>query len=414
MTVHVVGAGLAGLAAATALSERGTYVRVWEASGQAGGRCRSYFDAQLGLTIDNGNHLVLSGNAAVRAYLRRLGAEDRLAGPPDARFRFVDLSSGERWSIRPNAGPIPWWILKRDRGVPGAGLLDYLRLAGLFTGSGGRVDEAADCRGPVWERLMHPFLLAALNLEPGDGAAALAARVCRETLGRGGGACAPRIAAPSLAAAFVDPALAYLESRGAEIDLQRRLTAVDLTAGRVAALRFGDATTPLGPGDEVVLAVPPWVAAHLVPGLTVPDAFESIVNGHFRIAPPAGAPLISGVLGATVQWIFCFEDRVSVTVSAANHLVNASRETLARRLWEETAQALGLAAALPPWQIVKEKRATFEASPAQEARRPGPNTAWANLILAGDWTDTGLPATIEGAIRSGFRAADLIRHGKPS
>src|SRR6185503_500712 len=113
MTVHVVGAGLAGLCAATALAEAGLGVEVSEAAGQAGGRCRCYFDAQLGLTIDNGNHLVLSGNPAVYAYLARIGASDRLTGPKDTEFPFVDLATGHRWTVRPNAGPLPWWIFAR-------------------------------------------------------------------------------------------------------------------------------------------------------------------------------------------------------------------------------------------------------------------------------------------------------------
>src|ERR1700744_740869 len=96
-TVHVIGAGLAGLAAATALAEGGVAVEVSEAAGQAGGRCRSYFDSQLGLTIDNGNHLVMSGNYAVMRYLTAIGSRDRLAGPDTAEFNFFDLKSGERW-----------------------------------------------------------------------------------------------------------------------------------------------------------------------------------------------------------------------------------------------------------------------------------------------------------------------------
>jgi squalene-associated FAD-dependent desaturase len=412
MTVHVVGAGLAGLAAATALAERGTPVEVWEAAAQAGGRCRSYFDPQLGLTIDNGNHLVLSGNGSAHAYLRRLGAAGRLVGPADASFPFVDLASGERWTLRPNPGPIPWWIFRRDRGVPGAGAGDYLKLAGLLGAAPGRrVDETVACAGPAWARLMHPFLLAALNLEPERGSAELASRVIRETLARGGAHYAPRVPSPSLAAAFVEPALAYLAERGVTVRTQARAAGLKLSDDRVEDIIFSNEIRELSEQDQVVLAVPPWVAADLLPGLVAPDAFEAIVNGHFRLPAPPGSPLITAVLGATVQWIFCFEDRISVTVSGANALVDRPRDTLARLLWSETARALGLPAELPPWQIVKEKRATFEASVEQQAKRPGAKTRWRNLVLAGDWTQTGLPATIEGAVRSGFRAADLIRHG---
>jgi squalene-associated FAD-dependent desaturase len=413
MKVHVVGAGLAGLGAATALAEAGVEVAVSEAAAQAGGRCRSYFDPQIGLTIDNGNHLVLSGNWAVARYLERLGAADRLTGPAEAEFPFIDLRDGARWTLRPNASALAWWIFSRARGVPGAKLADYLAMAPLASGRPGqRVDEVIACRGPVWERLMQPFLLAALNVAPERGAAELARQLVRETLMKGGAAYRPRIPHPSLAATFVEPALAYLETRGAPVRLHRRLLSLEADGRRVAALQFADGRVEIGPEAAVVLAVPPWVAADLLPGLAAPDAFESIVNGHFRIAPPAGSPLITGVVGATVEWIFCFEDRISVTVSGANRLMGESRESLAERLWSEVARALDLPPELPPWQIVKEKRATFEATPEQQRRRPDARTKLANLVLAGDWTDTGLPGTIEGALRSGFRAAAILREKK--
>lgn len=113
------------------------------------------------------------------------------------------------------------------------------------------------------------------------------------------------------------------------------------------------------------------------------------------------------MVGSLAEWLFAFDDRLSVTISGADRLMDDSRESLAERIWAEVAAATGLPAALPPWQIVKEKRATFAATPAQQARRPGATTRWRNLFLAGDWTATGLPATIEGAIRSGYRAAEL-------
>ena len=86
-------------------------------------------------------------------------------------------------------------------------------------------------------------------------------------------------------------------------------------------------------------------------------------------------------------------------------------EELARLIWADVTRALGFSADMPAWQIVKEKRATFAATPAQDARRPGAPTRWRNLFLAGDWTQTGLPATIEGALRSGETAAALaLKH----
>ena len=410
MKVHVIGAGLAGLSAAVALAKAGAEVELSEAAAQAGGRCRSYFDPQLGSVIDNGNHLVMSGNQAVHDYLAIVGALDRLAGPDEAAFDFIDLADRARWRVRPNAGPFPWWVLAKDRRVPGTRAADYLALAGLLRPKAqARVDQAIRCEGPVWRRLMEPFLLAALNLKPEGGSAALAAAVVRETLARGGRAYRPRIAEPTLAAAFVDPALAYLGGHGASVKLGRRLRSVAFDGDRAAQLVFADGAATVARDAAVVLAVPPWVAAELVPDLVAPDAFCAIVNGHFRIAPPAGAPAIIGVVGGTVEWIFTFEDRVSVTVSGADAIVDLDRETLARRLWAEVADVLGLPGELPPWQIVKEKRATFAATVEQDLKRPPAATRWRNLFLAGDWTQTGLPATIEGALRSGFKAAALAR-----
>ena len=407
--VHVVGAGLAGLSAAVALAAKGVPVELSEAAGQAGGRCRSYFDSQLGLTIDNGNHLVLSGNQAVMRYLRAIGAEDRLAGPEKAEFDFVDLRNGERWRLRPNEGPLPWWIFAAGRRVKGTRATDYLGLGGLLLPQPGRrVDQVLNCRGVLWERLLEPFLLAALNTEPKSGSADLAGAVVRETLAKGGRFYRPRIAHPTLAAAFIEPALKTLEDQtAASARLNRRLRGFIFEDSRVSGLDFGGEVTPVAANDRVILAVPPWIAPTLIEGLSAPDEFRSIVNAHFKLAPPPGAAPIVGVIGGTDEWVFAFEDRLSVTISGADAIVDLEREELVRRIWADVCAVHGFSGDPPPWQIVKERRATFAATPEQNAKRPPARTAWPNLFLAGDWTDTGLPATIEGALRSGETAAAL-------
>jgi squalene-associated FAD-dependent desaturase len=409
---YVIGGGVAGLAAATALARRGVAVELFEAGPQAGGRCRSYFDPAIGAVIDNGNHLVLSGNRAVRAYLQRIGAAHALAGPDKAMFDFVDLADGLRWRLQLDEGPLPAWIFSRARRVPGTQAKDYAAYAPLlWAKKTATVGAVVQSRGMLWRRLMAPFLLAALNTVPENASAALAGAVMRESLALSGHACHPRIAEPTLAAAFVEPALAFLEAHGAKVHLGRRLRRFTIAGTGVRALEFADATIPVGMKDAIVLAVNGPVAQDLVPGLTAPDDFRAIINAHFRFAPPAGAPPLLGVIGGTAEWIFTFHDRISVTVSAADAIVDEPREVLAARIWADIARALRIDAPLPPWQIVKEKRATFAATPAQDALRPGPRTVLRNLFLAGDWTATGLPATLEGAVRSGDTAARLAaRH----
>ncbi|CAN5467278.1 hydroxysqualene dehydroxylase HpnE [soil metagenome] len=404
----VIGAGLAGLSAAVALTEAGFAVSLVDGAAQAGGRCRSYHDPQLGRTIDNGNHLVLSGNRAVASYLATIGASNRLSGPDSADFAFVDRASGARWSFRPNDGRVPWWIFVRDRRVPDTAPADYVRLARLMAEAPGKtVADRIDPHGPVWDRLIEPVLLAALNTAPAEGSARLTAAVLRESVARGGRAMRPRIAEPTLAAAFIDPALAWLAQRGGVLTLGQRLRGLRFDSGRVAGLDFGDREVAIAAHEPVVLAVPPWVASTLLPDLTVPDDFRAIVNAHFAFTPPPGTPAMIGVIGGTAEWIFAFADRISVTVSAADHLVDRDRAELAEMFWADIAAIHGLPDAMPPWQIVKEKRATFAATPEQDAKRPPATTGWRNLFLAGDWTQTGLPATIEGALRSGEVAARL-------
>lgn len=413
---HIIGAGLAGLSCAIRLTGKGRRVALYEAARMAGGRCRSYFDPTLDLTIDNGNHLLLSGNVAARDYAARIGASEALIGPDECVFDFLDLRDGARWRLRPNASRLPWWIFFPDRRVPGTAPRDYLDAARLlFARRGATIGETMNCTGTLYEKLWRPVMLSALNTEPSEASATLAGAVLRETLAAGGDACRPLVAKGGLGAAFIEPALATLATKDAAPRFGARAREIVFEDGRAAALRFGDAEVALGPDDAVVLAAPPWIAQELVPGLVGPDDYRSILNIHFKIAPPPGQPLLLGMIGSVSEWLFAFEDRLSVTISGADRLMTTPREELAAQIWTEVATAAGLppalAQALPPWQIVNEKRATFAATPAQEARRPGAITAWSNLFLAGDWTATGLPATIEGSIRSGYRAAELVARG---
>jgi squalene-associated FAD-dependent desaturase len=412
-TIHIIGAGLAGLASAVRLAAQGVRVVVYEATNQAGGRCRSYLDPALGIVIDNGNHLVLSGNRAALGFLDTIGTRDRLFGPSTASFPFIDLATGERWTVRANDGPIPWWILDSRRRVPGTRARDYLSLLRILRAApGATIGEVLICKGPLYERLLGPFLLAALNTGPAESSAELATAVILETLMAGGRSYHPLFAREGLSGVFIDPALRFLEANGGNVAFGQRLRALNFDFGRVTGLDFGDVSVPLGPGDAVVLAVPPVVAASLIPGLSTPSEFRAIVNAHFRIAPPAGLAPMTGVVNGLVEWLFAFPERLSVTISGADRLLDTPREELASRIWRDVAEIAGiagpLAGPLPPWQIVRERRSTFAALPRENAKRPGARTDWNNLVLAGDWTATGLPATIEGSIRSGNRAAELI------
>ncbi|WP_313982346.1 hydroxysqualene dehydroxylase HpnE [Iodidimonas nitroreducens] len=421
--IHIIGAGLAGLAAAVRLIDNGHQITLYEAAARAGGRCRSFHDEQLGLLIDNGNHLMLSGNRSLHAYLDEIGgrdpisgAMDQLIGPNEARFPFFDLESGERWTFALDKGLWQGWVFDRKRRIPGSRPRDYLSALSLLMARKSEcITDRLSVNHPLYRRLWEPLVVAVLNCAPADGSAHLLRRVLRESFARGGAYCQPRMARLSLAHCLIDPALEKLQKAGATIRFHSRINRLDLADGRLQALSLGDELIPLGAEDQAICATPAPIARTLLPDLSTPPDGEAIVNIHFRLPAKAvhpeqdGASVeIIGLVGGLSQWIFLRDELASVTISAANAVARRPADEIARICWGEVSRALQLGdQPLPPFRVIKEKRATFAASPEAEALRPKAATQWANLILAGDWTATGLPSTIEGAIRSGHKAAHI-------
>ncbi len=411
---HVIGAGLAGLSAALHLSKAGHAVTIYEAAGQAGGRCRSFFDETLDCLIDNGNHLLLSGNRAAMAYLDEIGARGTLAGPTEARFPFLDLATEERWEVRPNAGLVPWWIFDANRRVAGTTPSDYLAALKLFVAGPDRtVAQCFPGKGPIFTRFWDPVTVAVLNAPADVAAARLLVPVLLETFARGAQACRPLIARHGLSESLVTPALDLLAKRKVDVRFAQRLAALESDGNRVTGLSLSRGREPVGGEDVVVLALPPAGAAAVLPDLPVPAGSYPIVNVHYRVqgVPSKDGPELLGLVNGVAHWLFLRGEIVSVTVSAAEDLAQMPAGDVAARVWLDVAKACGLSGTVPPHRVVKERRATFAQIPVELPRRAAAATQFGNLVLAGDWTRTGLPATIEGAIRSGAKAAETAQRG---
>jgi hypothetical protein len=330
MTVHVIGGGLAGLAAAVRLAATGRHVVLHEQVRQPGGRCRSFADPRLGQTLDCGVHLAFAGRSHhFSAYLAEIGATDGLIGPESTSCRFIDTRSGETWQLRPNAGAVPWWMFAPRRRIPGTGLADYVALARLaLAGRGATVGDVMPSAGTGRERFWEPVCVASLNTAPSGADAQTLWAALRDALAAGGVPYRPRFVRHDLTTDFISPALQQLDRSGADLRFGHRLIGLEFTGSRLSKLVFADGHEKLSTDDAAILAVPPNAVRHLLPKLAVPRASSAIVTAHFMLRRPAAAePQLTGLIDGRSLWLLTRGELATVTVGAANDLVPLNAQT---------------------------------------------------------------------------------------
>ena len=292
------------------------------------------------MIIDNGNHLLLSGNHAALAYL----AHDRRgrhawSGRRTAEFPFVDLASGERWTLRINDGPSAVVDFRRAAGAcraPRAS--DYLALARLLWGTGERtIGEVVNCAGPLYDRLARPLLRRRAQHRAAGGQRRARRRDrARNAAARRRGLPAADCARRSRSRASSSRRLRYLASaRRARCSSGTSCARSAFGDRASTALDFGERQVALGEGDAVVLAVPPWWPRRSSRASTrrtnsAPSSMRTSASSRRQGLPP-----IIGVVNATTEWLFAFPGRLSVTISAADRLLDiaargARRDHLAR------------------------------------------------------------------------------------
>ena len=436
MTVVVVGAGLAGLAAALRLADAGRRVTLLERSGTAGGRARA-FRGPHDTPLDWGQHLLLGAYHATRALAARLGTEHRLS--------FVDgpipmaAGDGSQAAYRIGRLPAPLHLLPALAGLSQLTLPERLALGRAALGAklaAHRRTAALDHRTAAdWLRahgqtdravrgFWAPLVLATCNAAPAEVSAALLVAVLDQGFFAARDDARPLLPEGTLDEVLVAPAVTELRRLG--VDLRLREPAAELvptpSSNTVETVVTGRGTRLAV--DAVVLAVPPWSLGELAaphPALRrlAEDAAwlgaSPIVCLELWFDRAWLAAPFAGLIGGAGHWIFAHEpgpvpdagQRISVVLSRAGDALAEDRTTLAERTVEELGRFFpkSRTARLVEHAVVKEPRATFLGRPGQAARRPGPASPIRNLFLAGDWTATGLPATLEGAVRSGDEAA---------
>jgi phytoene dehydrogenase-like protein len=397
----VIGAGLAGLAAAVMAVSNGDQVILFEATPHAGGRCRSWPLAGESLPlVDLGTHLILRGNRAVQAYLARIGAQDQFVAPGPTPGALTLVGGEDRLTV-----PLgPGLLVNPPKPLTRGALLAAGNLM-----RGGTVGDRLDLLGPTGRWFWTPLTRSILNCDPAEGDARLLSAVLRQGLLRGAAAACPMVARQSLSASLIEPALAYLTAKGARLRFTTPVRGFHRVEDRLTALHVGNGEIiPITPHSRVILAVPPSAAQRLLPDLIVPTETRAILNAHAVLPIPpdlSETPELLGLIDGTGEWFLRRGARVAITISAADGFRAWPEEKLSAALQTDLMRLYGCAP--KDLTLIWEKRATFAATPNQVALRPKTRAGGlVNLRLAGDWTDTGLPATLEGAIRSGIKAAE--------
>jgi hydroxysqualene dehydroxylase len=420
--VVIVGGGLSGLAAAVHLAGAGIPVHLLEQRATLGGRARSYVDATTGVEVDNGQHLLIAGYAQTLAFLERMGTRHLVDVQPAPALPFHHPERGFvelRVPLLPSPMHLACGILRTGLLSP-AHRLSLLRGGvALWLGSAAKTDELtiaewldrhhqpAEVRRCFWD----PLAVAIMNETPDRASARLFCDALRQAFLRHPQDAALVFPRAGLSCLFAEPAAAFITQHGGRVQCGADVNRFTIRDGAVTEAVLKDGTVI--PCAVAILAVPPMHARDLVSDAVVPglSGFASgpvspIIGIHLWMNTAFMPGEAVGVIGKRIQWVFRHERHVSLVISAAHEFVGMGNNELVTLAMEDLRSVFGSEVGGPDHAVViREKQATFSATPENNRKRPGPDTGIRNLFLAGDWTATGLPATIEGAILSGNRAA---------
>ncbi|MCS6884159.1 MAG: hydroxysqualene dehydroxylase HpnE [Acidobacteriota bacterium] len=440
-TVAIIGGGFAGLAAAVALAETGYKVTVFERRAALGGRAYSFIESITGDVLDNGQHLLMGCYHETFKFLRKLGTAHLVNLQQRPRVDFIDVEGKQTFLECPKL-PAPLHLLFglfRLKGIPIRDKLGFLRLGNQLRIDTNRLrkqlasltvdqwldayDQSKTARKRFWEMLC----VATINLDPAQAAAVLLAEVLRRSFGSSYEDACLGLPATGLSQLYTEQARYYIEQRGGNVRLRTPVKKLLISSDCCLGLQTerGETFT----ADYYISAVPHLALKEILPAELFNQPYFAAWK-NFKTSPIVSINLwfdkpitelgFVGLVQGRIQWLFnknllfkhCNKDKylVSCVISAATNYSSSNKNDLVSLALEDLANFFPSVrtAKLLNAVVVKEQHATFRATVDAEASRPKHKSPVNNLFLAGDWTDTGLPATIESAVLSGHKCAQLV------
>jgi squalene-associated FAD-dependent desaturase len=439
-SVIVIGGGFAGLSAATALAKEGHRVTLLEGRQVLGGRAYSFVDPATGDSVDNGQHLFMGCYVETLKFLQRIGSLGALTFQPSLFIRFVGTGI-RRATLRCLSLPAPWHLYSGLLGLKTLSWGDRWRLRNVHTELKKntpaqeldrltvdewlkRCGQSERARRHLWDLIT----IACLNEDPRIASAATFVAVLKQAFFGDVNSSQLAFANVGLTDMYVKQAVSCIESAGGEIRTRCPVQRLDVRNGRVqgVVLRSGGRLE----ADAVIAAVPPWALLKVVPQEWVERepyfaklgllTYAPIISIHLWFDRAITDELFVGLLDTHIQWLFnrsrihhdskTKAGHVSLVISGAHRFIDWTDKKILTMALEELKRLFPEAgkAALLRSLVIKENHATLSPKVGTESLRPAWESPIKNFWVAGDWTDTGLPGTIESACLSGHRCAELF------
>ena len=423
--IAVIGGGIAGLSAAVFLVNSGFYVELYEASPKLGGRASSFKDEITGDIIDNGQHILMGCYKETLQFFKLINAFENIDFQKKLKINFLDKEKG----IIPLNSVTTLYPFNLILGILNYRMLDFnerinllktfFKLAVVPTDSLNNLtisewlkneNQSKNILKSFWEILV----IGAMNTTPEKASAKLFADILKQIFFRGNKSATILLPETGLEELYCGKASDFIKKQYGRINLLSRVSSVRIIRNKIVSFEVNGKNTK--DFDYIISAVPLYTFRKIFsnyPELQYENLefkYSPILNIHIWLKENTLTEKFYGLIDSPVQWIFNHKNHLTIVISDAGKLIDLSNEEISSLVIKEIYSYYpGIKIdSISRYKVIKEKRATFIPGPSVLNIRPQSRTAVKNLFIAGDWTDSKLPATIEGAVKSGKIAANLV------